>query len=83
MHNIDGINISDINPDRVCLNCKHWQVSVQLKGSAEGVICRLSRQHTNPTDTCSQFMPNSTFDSLQDPNKYHDKSRKMNVFKRF
>jgi hypothetical protein len=83
MHNINGINISDVNPDRVCLNCKHWQVNVQLKGSAEGVVCRLSRQHTNPTDTCSQFMANSTFDSLQDPNRYHDKSQKLQVFRRF
>ena len=83
MHNIDGINISDVNPDRVCLNCSYWQVDVQLNGPAEGVICRLTRQHTNPTDTCSQFRPNSTFDSLQDPNKYHDKSRKLNVYKRF
>ncbi|MBQ2666036.1 hypothetical protein [Methanobrevibacter sp.] len=80
---IDGINISDTGGDRVCLNCKHWQTDVQLKGPANGVICRLTKEHTNPTDTCSQFSPNSTFDSLQDPNKYHDKKHKLNVFKRF
>ena len=83
MYELDGIRISDINPDRVCLNCKYWQVNVQISGSAEGVICRLTKAHTNPTDTCSQFMPNSTFDSLQDPNKYHEKSQKLLVFKRF
>ncbi len=83
MNHIDGINISDINPDRVCLNCKHWQVNVQISGPAEGVICRLTKSHTNPTDTCSQFMPNSTFDSLQDPNKWQEKSQKLQVFKRF
>ena len=82
MHHIDGINISEISPDRVCLNCRHWQVSVQLKGPADGVICRMGMGRTSPTDTCSQFAPNSTFDSLQDPNKYHDKSNKLYVFKR-
>ena len=83
MHEINGINISDINPDRICLNCRYWQVLVQIEGPAEGVVCRLTRKHTNPMDTCSQFMPNSSFDSLQDPNKYHEKSDKLRVFKRF
>lgn len=83
MQNIDGINISDVNQDRVCLNCKYWQSNTQLYGSAQGVICRLGNGHTNPNDSCPQFMPNSTFDSLQDPNKYHDKSHKLNVYKRF
>ncbi|WP_295116358.1 hypothetical protein [uncultured Methanobrevibacter sp.] len=39
--------------------------------------------HTEPGDTCPQFEPNSTFDSLQDPNKYNDKSNKLYVYKRF
>lgn len=83
MYEIDGINISDMNPDRVCLNCKHWLPDVQIHGAAKGVICRLTKEHTNPTDTCSQFSPNSTFDSLQDPNKYFDKKQRLDVFKRF
>ena len=83
MYELDGYNISDINYDRVCLNCKHWQVNVQLRGPADGVICRLGNGHTEPGDTCSQFEPNSTFDSLQDPNKYNDKSNKLYVYKRF
>ena len=83
MNELDGINISDINPDCVCLNCKHWQADVQLYGAAKGVICRLTKEHTNPTDTCSQFAPNSTFDSLQDPNRWQDKSQKLMVSKRF
>lgn len=82
MHEIDGINISDINYDRVCLNCRYWQNLVQLNGASDGVICRLTKQHTGPRDTCSRFSPNSTFDSIQDPNKYHDKSEKLHVFKR-
>ena len=81
MHEIEGIRISDINPDRVCLNCKYWQVNVQIRGSADGVICRLTKEYTAPTDTCSQFVHNSTFDSIQDPNKYQEKSRKLFVFK--
>lgn len=81
MYELDGINISDLNYDRVCLNCKHWQVNVQIRGPADGVICRLGRGHTEPTDTCPEFAPNSTFDSLQDPNKYQDKSKKLYVFK--
>lgn len=76
---MDINEISDINTDRVCLNCKHWQINVQLKGPANEVICRLTRKHTNPTDTCSQFSPKSTFDSLQDPNKYLEKSH--NIYK--
>ena len=83
MNNLDGINVSDINPDRVCLNCRYWQPDVQLHGHADGVICRLTKQHTNPTDSCSQFAPNSTFDSLQDPNRYFDKKQKLSVYKRF
>ena len=59
------------NPDRVCLNCRHWQVSLQIGGSKDGEICRLGKGHTAPTDTCSQFMAKSTFDSLQDPSRYH------------
>ena len=47
----------------------------------DGVICRLGRGHTEPTDTCPEFALNSTFDSLQDPNKYQDKSKKLYVFK--
>ena len=82
MHYIDGINISDINPDRVCLNCKYWQILLKMNGPAEGVICRLTKQSTRPTDTCSRFSPNSTFDSIQDPNKYHKKSENVRVFKR-
>lgn len=80
---LEDINISDVNYDRVCLNCKYWQINIQLKGSAEGVICRLGNGYTNPNDTCPQFAPNSSFDSLQDPNKYHDKYHKLQVFRRF
>ncbi len=83
IYQIDGINISELNPDRVCLNCVHWQANIQLKGAAEGVICRLGNGHTNPTDSCSQFEPTRTSDCLQNPNNYHDKSQKLLVFKRF
>lgn len=83
MHEIDGINISDINADQVCLNCRHWQANVQLYGAAKGVVCMLTKQHTLPTDTCSQFSPNMTADGLQDPDRYHEKSQKLTVHKRF
>ena len=41
MHDIDGNNIFDVNHDKVCLNCIHWRVNVQLKGFCgltDGVI---------------------------------------------
>jgi hypothetical protein len=60
----------------------HWQANIQLKGAADGVICHLGNGHTNPTDSCSQFEPARTSDCLQNPNSYHDKSQKLQVFKR-
>lgn len=83
MYEIDGICISDINADHVCLNCRHWQANVQLYGAAKGVICMLTKEHTQPTDTCSQFSLNMTADALQDPNRYHEKSQKLTVHKEF
>ena len=80
---LEDVNISEIGYDRVCLNCKYWQSNTQLNGPAQGVICRMGNGHTSPNDTCSQFAPNSSFDSLQNPNKYHDKSHKLNVYRRF
>lgn len=80
MHDIDGINISDVNYDRVCLNCIHWRVNVQLKGSADGVICSQGMGHTNPDDTCSMFSPNRSVDN-QDLNRYFDKRNKFDVWK--
>lgn len=80
MHEIDGINISDVNYDRVCLNCIHWRVNVQLEGAAEGVVCSKGMGHTNPDDTCSLFSPNSSVDN-QDQNRYFDKRNKVDVWK--
>lgn len=34
MYEIDGIRIGDIDYDRVCLNCRYWQVNVQIRGAA-------------------------------------------------
>ena len=82
MYEIDGINISDLNADRVCLNCRHWQANVQLYRAADGVICMLTKEHTKPTDSCPQFSLNMTADSLQDPNRYHEKSQKLHLYKR-
>ncbi len=73
-------SISDVNYDRVCLNCVHWVVNVQLKGSAAGVICSKGMGHTNPNDTCSLFSPNRSFDN-QDLNKYFDKKNKLDVWR--
>ena len=58
--------------DRVCLNCKHWQAMLTLKRLDDEKICRLKNGRTNPTDSCSQFAPKSTFDSLNDPNRFID-----------
>lgn len=80
---LDDISISEVNYDRVCLNCKYWQTNIQLNGQSQGVTCRLGNGPTNPNDTCHRFVPESSFDSLQDPNKYNDKSHKLQVFKRF
>ena len=67
----------DNNHERVSLNCKYWQAITQLDDGVRGVICRMGNGKTNPDYTCSQFMPDSSFDSLQDPNKYHDKYHKL------
>lgn len=83
MNRLNGIDISDRNHDRVCLNCRHWQVNVQLYVAADGVICMITKEHTRPTDTCSMFSPNRTLDDVQDPNRWHDKSNKLDIYKRF
>lgn len=81
MYNLDGIDISDLNHDRVCLNCIHWQANTQLYSAAKGVICTITQEHTAPTDTCSQFTPNRTLDDIQDPNRWQDKSNKLYVYR--
>ena len=63
----------DITHKGFCLNCKYWQVPVQFEDSLNNPVCRLGRGHTNPTDSCSKFSPKSTFDDIQNPEKYHDK----------
>ena len=81
MQEIDKNRISDINYDRICLNCRYWQVDVQLRGAANGVICTMNQKHTQPTDSCNLFLPNMTLDGMQDPNRYFDKRNKMDVWK--
>lgn len=82
MYEIDGIRISDVGYDRVCLNCKFWQTNVQLRGPAQGVLCIKGMGQTNPNDSCSMFSPNTSVDN-QDLNRYFDKKSKMDVWKRF
>ena len=81
MHEIDGISIGDVNYDKVCLNCRHWRVEVQLKGSSKSVVCTKGQGHTNPSDTCAMFSPNPSLDSVQNPNQYFDKKNKIDVWK--
>jgi hypothetical protein len=80
MYNMDTF---EINPDRICLNCRHWLLQVVMNGSTEDVICQITKKHTDSTDSCSHFEPKSTFDDLQDPNRYHERPGKLNVYKRF
>lgn len=82
MHEINGINISDINYDKVCLNCRYWQTNTQLTGAANGVICIKNNRNTAPNDSCALFSANLSADSLQNPNGIHDKRHKMSVWKR-
>lgn len=82
MHEIDGIAISDVGYDRVCLNCKFWKPDIQIRGPAQGVICTKGQGHTNPNDSCGMFQPNRSVDN-QDLNRYFDKKNKMDVWKRF
>lgn len=82
MHEIDGIRISDVGYEKVCLNCIFWQTNVQLNGPAQGVICTKGMGHTDPNDSCSMFSPNMSVDN-QDLNRYFDKENKMQVWKRF
>ena len=65
MHYKD-LNISE----GVCKNCKYWQDNILLKSDDGGVFCRLKKEYTDPLYSCSHFMPKSTFDNLQDPNKF-------------
>ena len=81
MYDLDGINISDVNYDRVCLNCKHWQTNVQLFGPAQGVKCTHGMGQTDPNDSCSMFEPNMSVDN-QDLNRYFNKKQKLDVWKR-
>lgn len=82
MHELDGIRISDIGYEKVCLNCIFWQANVQLRGPAQGVICTKGMGHTDPNDSCSMFSPNMSVDN-QDLNRYFEKENKMQVWKRF
>ena len=59
MYEIDGIRIGDNDYDRVCLNCRYWQVNVQIRGAANGVVCTKGQGQTDPNDSCSLFSPNS------------------------
>lgn len=81
MSNINGIRIAGPDCDRVCLNCIHWQADIQLRGAANGMLCTRGQGHTNPTDSCSQFMPNYGGDSVQDPNGYNEKRNRMDVWR--
>ena len=81
MYEIDGIKIGDIDYDRVRLNGRYWQVNVQIRGAANGVVCTKGQGQTDPNDSCSLFSPNRTVDSVQDPNRYQDKRNKMNMWK--
>ncbi|WP_292605843.1 hypothetical protein [Methanobrevibacter sp. UBA188] len=81
MHEIDGISIGDVNYDKVCLNCRHWRVEVQLKGFSKSVVCTKGQGHTNPSETCAMFSSNPSIDSVQNPNQYFDKKNKMDVWK--
>lgn len=81
LHEIDGIPIGDVNYDKVCLNCRHWRVELQLRGASKNVVCTKGHGHTNPTDTCPMFSPNSSLDSVQNPNQYFDKKSKMDIWK--
>ena len=82
MHDIDGIRISDVGYDRVCLNCRFWKSNVQIRGPAQGVICTKGQGHTDPDDSCGMFQPNMSVDN-QDLNRYFDKKSKMDAWKRF
>ena len=81
MYEIDGIRIGDIDYDRVCLNGRYWQVNVQIREAANGVVCTKGQGQTDPNDSCNLFSPNRTVDSVQDPNRYQDKRNKMNMWK--
>lgn len=82
MHELEGIRISDVGYEKVCLNCIFWQTNVQLRGPAQCVICTKCMEHTNPDDSCSMFSPNMSVDN-QDLNKYFDKKSKVQAWKRF
>lgn len=68
----EGIKIGDLDLGRVCGNCRYWVVDVQLRGVANGVICTMGKGHTDSSDTCPLFSPNT---AIQKPNlKYGKKT---------
>ena len=76
MNQIDGISISDLSYDRVCLNCQFWMAS------GSGPLCMVCTQgngFTNPDDTCSMFYHQNSLDD--DYNAFILKSYKMSVWK--
>ena len=76
MNQIDGISISDLSYDVVCLNCKFWMEST-LDSSC--MVCIQGNGLTSPDDTCPLFFHQNSLDD--DYNALILKSRKMSVWK--
>lgn len=75
MNQIEGISISDLSYDKVCLNCKFWMVSGM---NSSFVLCTQGNGLTNPDDTCPMFIHQNSLDD--DYNAYILKSYKMSVW---
>lgn len=54
---LDGIEISDLNYDKVCLNCKWWDMNASMN-----VVCMQGQGSTAPDDTCPKFLHQNSRD---------------------
>ena len=50
VNDLNGISISYLDCDEVCLNCKWWAIDDNLN-----VVCIKGQGYTDPDDTCSAF----------------------------
>ncbi len=57
INDLDGIAISDLDYDEVCLNCRWWMVNAEQK-----MVCIQGRGCTDPDDSCPAFIHQNSLD---------------------
>ena len=70
---LDGIELSDLCYDKVCLNCKWWDMNASMN-----VLCIQGQGHTAPDDTCPMFAHQNSRDDDLDAKIF--KRSKLNFY---